>query len=110
MSLLKKTLFVVIGTVILSTLCIYFASRMTLLQGYEKIEQDDTRENVLRTVNNFYSQSQAITLSARGYAVWDDMYNFVQQPDPAFLDYLNLTPGLFTTHQANVIVILDVNY
>ena len=52
MSLLKKTLLVVVSTVIVSTVCLYFASQLTLLQGYEKIEQNDTRANVLRVVNS----------------------------------------------------------
>jgi signal transduction histidine kinase len=110
MYLLRKTLLVVTGTVILSMIAIYFASRATLLQGYEKIEKDDTQANVLRTVNSYYDQSKGIVISARAYAVWDDMYNFVQQPEPEFLDYLGLTPGLFVTHQVNLIAILAVNY
>jgi len=110
MSLLKKTLLVVASTVIISTAAIYFASRSTLLQGYEKIERDDTQANVLRIVNSYYDQSRGIMLSARAYAVWDDMYNFVQEPKQEFLDYLSLTPELFSTHQANLIAILDVNY
>ncbi len=110
MSLLKKTLLVVASTVILSVIVIYLTSRATLLQGYETIERDDTRANVLRTVNSYYDQSKTLVISARAYAVWDDMYNFVEQPEPEFLDYLSLTPGLFATHQANLIAILDVNY
>ena len=41
MSLLRKTLLVVVSTVIVSTVSLYFASQLTLLQGYEKIEQND---------------------------------------------------------------------
>jgi PAS domain S-box-containing protein len=110
MSLLRKTLLVITITVIVSTLSIYFASRVTLLQGYEKIERDDTQANVLRTVNSYYDQSKGITISARAYAVWDDMYRFVQSPDQKFLDSLGFTPDLFTTHQVNLIAILDINY
>jgi PAS domain S-box-containing protein len=109
MTLLKKTLLVLIGTVIVSTLGIYLASRITLLKGYEKIEQDDTRANVLRVVNSYYDQSRSLNLVGRGYAFWDDMYNFVEAPDPAFLDSLGLTSDLFATHHANLIAILDVN-
>ena len=109
MTLLKKTLLVLISTVIVSTLSIYVASRITLLKGYEKIEQDDTRANVLRVVNSYYDQSRSLNLVGRGYAFWDDMYQFVGSPDPAFLTSLGLTPDLFATHHANLIAILDVN-
>jgi Histidine kinase-, DNA gyrase B-, and HSP90-like ATPase len=72
MSLLRKTLLVVASVVIVSTISLYFASQLTLLQGYEKIEQDDTRANVLRTVNSFYDQAKGLNLVARGYAFWDE--------------------------------------
>jgi PAS domain S-box-containing protein len=108
MTLLKKTLVVLISAVIVSTLGIYLASRVTLLKGYEKIEQDDTRANVLRVVNSYYDQSRSLNLVGRGYAFWDDMYNFVEAPKPDFLDSLGLTPDLFATHHANLIAILDV--
>ncbi len=110
MSLLKKTLLVVVSTVIVSTVSLYFASQLTLLQGYEKIEQADTRANVLRVVNSYYDQSRGLNLSGRAYAFWDDMYRFVAQPDQVFVDSLGLTPELFATHQANLIAILDVQY
>jgi PAS domain S-box-containing protein len=110
MTLLRKTLLVLIGTVIISTLSIYLASRITLLEGYEKIEQDDTRANVKRVVNSYYDQSHGLNMVGRGYAFWDDMYQFVQSPAPTFLDSLGLTPDLFATHHANLIAILDVHY
>ena len=110
MSLLRKTLLVVVSTVIVSTVCLYLASQLTLLQGYEKIEQDDTRANVLRVVNSYFDQSRGLNISDRAYAVWDDMYHFVEQPDRAFLESLGLAPDLFATHQANLIAILDKNY
>ncbi|MBI5952750.1 MAG: PAS domain S-box protein [Chloroflexi bacterium] len=110
MTLLRKTLLVLIGTVIISTLSIYLASRITLLEGYEKIEQDDTRANVQRVVNSYYDQSRNLDLVGRAYAFWDDMYQFVETPDSVFLDSLGLTPDLFATHRANLVVILDVNY
>ncbi len=110
MSLLRKTLLVVICTVIISTISLYFASQLTLLRGYEEIEVDDTEASTQRTVNSFFDQSKAILPSARAYAFWDDMYNYVATPDPAFIDYLGLTPEVYTTHQVNLIAILDVNY
>jgi PAS domain S-box-containing protein len=110
MSLLKKTLLVVVSTVIVSTVCLYFASQLTLLQGYEKIEQNDTRANVLRVVNSYFDQARGLNISDRAYAVWDDMYRFVAQPDQAFVDSLGLTPELFATHKANLIALLDEKY
>ncbi len=110
MSLLRKTLLVVVSTVIVSTVCLYLASQLTLLQGYEQIEQNDTRANVLRVVNSYFDQSRGLNISDRAYAVWDDMYRFVEQPDQAFVDSLGLTPDLFATHKANLIALLDVKY
>jgi PAS domain S-box-containing protein len=110
MSLLRKTLLVVVSTVIVSTVSLYFASQLTLLQGYEQIEQNDTRANVLRVVNSYFDQARGLNISDRAYAVWDDMYQFVEQPDRAFVDSLGLTPELFETHQANLIALLDVKY
>jgi signal transduction histidine kinase len=107
MSLLKKTLLVVISALVISTGGVFFVSQLTLLRGYEKIEQDDMRENVLRVVENYHNQAGRLNLVARGYAYWDEMYRFVQAPDPAFLASLGLTPNLFVAQQAHLIAILD---
>jgi signal transduction histidine kinase len=107
MSLARKTLYGVIGTVAVSTILLYVLSQLTLLNGYKHIEQDDMRRNVQRTVEGFENQSYSLVLSARAYAVWDDMYNFVEHPDPAFIEYLGLTLDVHVTHHANLIAILD---
>ncbi len=110
MSLQAKTLLVVASVVIVATVSLYLASHFTLLHGYEKIEAEDTRANVLRTVSSFDDQSRRITLVARGYAFWDEMYDLVQAPNPEFINSLGLTPDLYASHQVNLIAILDVNY
>lgn len=107
MSLQKRTLLVVTILVVCSTLGIYLVSRLTLLEGFLQIETNDTQENVLRTQKSYIEQSKSIIPSARGYAVWDDMYAFVQNPDPAFLEAIDLTPEIFATHQVNLISIVD---
>jgi signal transduction histidine kinase len=107
MSLQKRTLLVVTILVVCSTLGIYLVSRLTLLEGFLQIETNDTQENVLRTQKSYIEQSKNIIPSARGYAVWDDMYAFVQNPDPAFLEAIDLTPEIFATHQVNLISIVD---
>ncbi|KAB2936234.1 MAG: PAS domain S-box protein [Candidatus Contendobacter sp.] len=110
MSLLTKILLIVINTVVASIVILYLVSRFTLLDGYQKIEHNDARTNILRVVNTFHDQSRNIIPTARAYAVWDDMYQFVEEPKQAFLDSLGLTPSLYATQKVNLIAILDVDY
>ena len=110
MSLLGKVLLIVINTVVVSIVIRYLASRFTLLDGYQKIEHTDTRASILRVVNTFHDQSRNIIPIARAYAVWDDMYQFVEEPKQAFLDSLGLTPSLYATQKINLIAILDANH
>ena len=110
MSLLTKILLIVINTVVASIVILYLFSRFTLLDGYQKIEHNDARANILRVVNTFHDQSRNIIPTARAYAVWDDMYQFVEEPKQAFLDSLGLTPSLYATQKVNLIAILDVDY
>ncbi|MBI5957469.1 MAG: HAMP domain-containing protein, partial [Chloroflexi bacterium] len=107
MSLLKKTLLVIASVVVVSTAITYGASQFTLLRGYEDIERDDTQAHVRRTLKAFQDQVQAINLRVRAYAYWDDMYNYVAAPDPAFVDYLTLNAATYATHQIHLMAILD---
>lgn len=109
MSLQTRTILIVTVLVLCSTLGIYFVSRLTLLDGFLKLEIQDTQENILRVQKSYIEQSKKIIPSARGYAVWDDMYDFVQNPDPAFLNTIDLTPEIFVTHQVNLISIVDID-
>lgn len=110
MKILQKSVVVIASAVVLSVVGIYAASHLTLLSGYLRIEEADTQANTERAVNVFHDQNRGILISARAYAVWDDMYRAIQNPDPRFIAGLNLNSELFRTHKANFIAILDQNY
>jgi PAS domain S-box-containing protein len=111
MSLLGKALLIVINTVAAAIVILYLALRFILLDDYQKIEDNDTRANILRVVNAFHDQSRSIVPTARAYAAWDEIAQLLQQPNRQTLpDFPPLIPRLYATQKVNLIAILDASH
>src|SRR5262245_26885555 len=94
MSLLRKTLLVVVATVSLYVLATVVASQATLLQGYRDLEETAIRSDLKRLSNSFDRIGTVLTSSLDGYANWDDTYQFAQDTNPAYIE-ANITPSIF---------------
>ncbi|MFO1424141.1 MAG: PAS domain S-box protein [Candidatus Competibacteraceae bacterium] len=110
MSLLGKALLIVISTIAASVVIFYLTLRFILLDDYQKIEDNETRANLLRTIQIFHDQSQRIVPTALAYAIWDEMYPFAQESRQASPNSLKLGSGFHALQKANLIAILDANH
>ncbi|MDG4595313.1 MAG: PAS domain S-box protein [Candidatus Contendobacter sp.] len=110
MSLLGKALLIVISTITASVVIFYLALRFILLGDYQKIEDNETRVNILRAISVFRDQSRSIVPTAWAHVVWNELYQFIQEPGQTSLDSPKIGPNLHATQKVNLIAILDANH
>ena len=74
-----------IGMVMMFAL-IFLVARTSLMQGYAKLETDKVSIQVNSAINLIHEQSQQLSLSVRDNAHWDAIYEYVANPNQAFID------------------------
>ncbi len=106
LTLRKKTAFILLGIflVLLAVLCL--SSWLFIMGSFGRLERDDAVDEVLRARNVFDDDLQNIDTVLRDWAVWDDAYAFMANPNQYFISS-NLTPGVFENLRLDVIAFLD---
>ncbi len=106
MTLRTKTL-LIIGITFASLISLlYISSHIILMRGYTELEVQDTQRHVERVLNALQVQVDNLNTVALGYAVWDDSYQFVSDPNPTYIE-LNMSDLTFTDNQLNLVVFLN---
>lgn len=82
------------------------ASHRILVTGYERLEREQVQGSLARLSDAFDSEAEQLNSIVTDWAQWDDMYAFVQSPNPAFVSS-NLVPGTFTGLRVSAILIAD---
>lgn len=103
MTLRQKTL-LIIGITLISLAGILSATASTiLLGGFIKIEQQDTHQNVQRARDALADDVAQLDVMNSDWAVWDDTYKFIQNPNPAYTK-TNLNRETFARVGINLIL------
>ncbi|MDC8770063.1 diguanylate cyclase domain-containing protein [Roseateles albus] len=84
---------------------------LNLLQGsleasYQSIEKRELASHVSRLVQSIESELEHLNSLTRDWAVWSEMYRFVQQPDPAWAQD-SLGPQALVTADLSLIMVYD---
>jgi signal transduction histidine kinase len=101
-----KTLLIISLTMVALIVALYIPLQSILLGGFIKLENELQHTNVERAVNALSDTLLALDTLNTSYAIWDDTYAFIQQPNEEYIadnwydDYLLDT-------QLNLIVITD---
>ncbi len=86
MKLWLKTLVIIgVSLVVLVTLLSLFLSAI-VLERFTTYEQEETRRHAASAVDTFWNKAMAIDQYANSWAFWDAMYEYITDPDPAFID------------------------
>ena len=82
MSLRKKTLLYGFGTIagLLSLLLI--TSRLILMNSFDRLEEQSTRQDVARALNALASEQEQVESLVTDYSAWDHSYAFINGEDP----------------------------
>src|SRR5579863_416602 len=86
MKLLNKTLLFVGLTFVFLFGVFYFVSRGMVLRRFAVLEQQDTRQNVQRSINAFEGDLANVNKVATDYASWDETAEFMQGRIPNYFE------------------------
>lgn len=85
MTLRKKTL-LIIGVVLIGLIgALYTVSSTILLRSLEKLEEQDTRQNVKRFQDALSDDIVKLNATADDWSLWDDTYVFVEDGNKAYI-------------------------
>ncbi len=80
-----RALLIVAAIVTSLVVVLYFISSTILLDGFNRLEIQDTRQNVERAVDALSAELRSLDSKTGDWANWDDAYAFVQDGNPAFI-------------------------
>jgi signal transduction histidine kinase len=106
MSILKKTvLMVVCITVALFTL-VYIISNFIYIKGFAMLEQQQVERNIIRVSDSLQDKLDNLYAFCVDWAASDDTYYFAKQYNKEYVDK-NLTDDSFTTSDTDLFMVLD---
>nr|AYQ73901.1 EAL domain-containing protein [Cohnella candidum] len=99
----------------ITTLCLlsifYVIFRSAILNNYETMERNDSREGMKRILYSYFDEYRSLGSVTLDYASWDDTFDFVSTPsDPRKAEsYVsgNFTDSMFANVRLDIAVLLD---
>lgn len=106
MSLRKKTFLFVTLIVGIAVLAVVVAARTILIEGYQMLEKNEAKEDVLRAVRSLEERNLDFISYNLKWSKWDATYEFIQDKNQAYIDS-NLTDATFMDSRISVIIYVD---
>ncbi len=85
MTLRKKTLLIIGATLVGLVVVLYVTSSTILLNGFAKLEEQSTRQNVERAVDALFDGLSTLNRTAGDWATWDDTYAFIKDANDGYV-------------------------
>lgn len=85
MTLRNKTLLIIGATLVSLIGVIYGISSAILLQGFAKVEAQETRQDVKRVQDALIEEITKLDLTTTDWAQWDDTYDFVKDANKIYV-------------------------
>ena len=108
MRLRTKTLLVIGATLVGLVGVLYATSSTILLRSLTRAEEHNARQVVKGTINIFAETGNDLSVTAVDWAKWDDTYNFIENPNQAYIES-NLIPESLTNLRVNLVLYIDKN-
>jgi len=105
MKLRNKASIVIGVTLIIMIVALYVTSRIILLGGFAKLEEQNTRQNVERALSALSDELSILDGTVSDWAAWDDTYAFIQDLGSDYIDS-NLVDETFTALRLNVVLFI----
>jgi len=106
MSLRKKTLLIILTTLIVSIAVLAGISRIILLDSFFIVEQEDTRRNVERVLDALSKEITTLTRIGCDWAAWDDTYAFIADENERYIQ-VNLVDSTFKNLNLNIMLYIN---
>jgi PAS domain S-box-containing protein len=85
---------------------LYGVSRWVILNGFEKLEREETRQSLSRVNDAIQNDLAEMSRNAAQYSAWDQTYTYAHTGDPQFVKS-ELPDATFASLKINFIVLLD---
>ncbi|MBD2743461.1 PAS domain S-box protein [Coleofasciculus sp. FACHB-1120] len=106
MRLRTKTLMVIGATLVGLVGVLYATSSIVLLRSLKQAEEQNTRQLVRAVLNVFSQTEDDFSSRFRDWSSWDDTYNFINNPNQAYIAS-NLNPGSLNTLRINLVLFIN---
>lgn len=108
MKLREKTLILIGITVAFSIALMYIASNVSLIEGFENLEKQNTIQDVDLVLNSISNEVTDLNEVVFDWAIWDDTYRFIQDNNSAYIQS-NLVDSTFSNLKLNFVIFIDNN-
>lgn len=106
MTLYKRTLLIVISTLLGLVLILFAASRLILLGSFVELEREAVTRDLERVTADIRAESASLGRTITNWANWDATYAFANRPNPSFLEQ-ELPPQALANLQVDFLAVLD---
>lgn len=106
MTLRKKTLAIIAVTTVSLIAILYIISRVFLLSGYARLEEQSTHQSVERVLGALSEEITVLDTTVFNWASWDDTYAFIEDRNPDYVQS-NLIDEAFLTIGLNLMLFVD---
>lgn len=106
MTLRKKTLTIIAVTSVSLIAVLYVVSRVSLLSGYARLEEQNVHQNVERALSALSEEITVLDSMVFDWAAWDDTYSFVETRNPGYVRS-NLIDETFLKIRLNLMLFVD---
>ncbi|NWF76000.1 MAG: diguanylate cyclase [Nitrospirae bacterium] len=106
MTLRKKTLIIILISLICAISIFYISARIFLLGSFKKLEDKDTKKHIQIALRSIAHSLEVIDSKTGDWANWDDTYAFIQNRNP---EYIKTNPSDKTFSELEINVMLFIN-
>ncbi len=108
MTLRKKILLIITVTFLSLIVILYFASQTLLLDSFNKLEEQNTRQNIERALSALSNDLSSLDATAGDWAGWDDTYAFIEDANTDYIES-NLIDGTFIQLRLNFMLFINTS-
>ena len=108
MTLRKKILLIITLTFLSLIVILYFTSQNILLNSFNELEEQNTRQHVERALSALSNDLSSLDATAGDWAAWDDTYAFIEDANDEYVQS-NLIDGTFTELRLNLMLFINTS-
>ncbi|MBI5653390.1 MAG: GAF domain-containing protein, partial [Chloroflexi bacterium] len=106
MSIRTKGFLVTLAALIGGVLTVYIVTQTILMDGFTRLEEQDTRLNVERAFTALTVEHAEIVRSLKDWSAWDDTYKFINDLNAEYIQS-NLTDTALVNLHLDIVVFAD---
>jgi signal transduction histidine kinase/sensor domain CHASE-containing protein len=108
MSIVRRTVLMVIITSLVLFLLVYFISNVIYIKGFEELERKTVAKNTTQVTDALSVQMNSLDAFCEDWSSWDDTYNFAKDSNQTYIDR-NLMDDTFTGSDIGLLLVLNTS-